>query len=498
MTFSRSAWLWPLAAALALAASTADAATPAFDRAAWQADYAYLKHRLETFDANLAWLGSPQSGVDLPALDRRTTAALARAESDEDARQALADFTAGVHDGHFSMLGALSPPPAGGAGPVEPARPPLDPKDPAGGCAALGFASTARVPFSAPFESLPGFRLEGDGLSTVFRAGTLDDGHGGRLGVVRIQNFRVTPFPVACLAGWAALAKAGKVIDPDAVGDAAQEAWYGALADQLRRFRAEQVRAVIVDVGANSGGNDSGDYAARLFSDRPVKSARLLMAAAPDAAKYFDEVIDEMNKGLAKAKTDAGRQALRATLADFQARKAQLAGVHCDLSWVWTQRRPWRLDACNRLVEAGSSGGPSDGLPPGAFGDPDAASRLSGASGWERYWGAWTGPAYVLTSATSYSSAEMFAARMRDNGIARTIGARTGGDGCGFMTDPEPVVLPHSRQRYRIPNCVRLRKDGTDEVAGVPPDLPVTPYEGESERARAARIVAVVADDLGR
>lgn len=493
MTLLRSAMA---AAALALAAASARAA-PSFDRAGWQADYAYLKQRLEALDANLAWLGSPEGGVDLPALDRRTTALLALAGNDEDARQALADFAAGLHDGHFAKLAVLQPLPDGMAKPADPPAPALDPKDPAGGCAALGYASTARTSFSAPFESLPGFRLEGDGLSSVFRAGVLDDGQGGRLGVVRIQNFRVTPFPAACLAGWTALARAGKPVEADALAEAAREAWYGALADQLRRFRAEGARAVIVDVGANSGGDDSGDYAVRLFTDRPVKSARLLMVAAPPAGQYFDEVIEELNKGLAKAKTETGRQALRAALADFRARKTRLASIRCDLSWVWREQRPWRPGACNQLIEAGSAGGPSEGLPAGAFGDPEAARKLSGASEWERDWGAWTGPAYVLTSATSYSSAEMFAARMQDNGIGKTIGTRTGGDGCGFMTEAEPVTLPHSRQRYRIPNCLRLRKDGSDEVAGVAPDLPITPYEGEGERARAARIVVTIAADLG-
>lgn len=489
-------WTLPLAAVL-LAASAAQAA-PAFDRKAWQADYAYLKARLQAVDANLAWLGSRESGVDLPALDRRTTQALARAESEEDARQALADFTAGVHDGHFAQITRLEPPPAGMAKPQDPAKYPLDPHDPAGGCAALGYASTARVSFSQPFESLPGFKLDGDGLASVFRSGSLDDGHGGRLGVVRIQNFRVTPFAATCPRAWAALLAAGKPIEADALAEAAREAWYGALAEQLQRFHTEGVRAVIVDVGANSGGDDSGDYAARLFTDRPVKSARLVMTASPAAAQYFDEEIAELGKGAALARTEAGRQALHEAITGFEARKAKIAPVHCDLSWVWKERRAWDPAACNQTVDAGSAGGPSDGLARGAIADPEAASRLSGASGFERYWGAWTGPVYVLTSATSYSSAEMFAARMQDNGIARLIGAKTGGDGCGFMTEAEPVVLPHSRQRYRIPNCMRLRKDGTDEVAGVTPDLPILPYEGESDRARAQRIVATITADLGR
>lgn len=473
-------------------------AAPAFDRAGWQADYAYLKQRLEAVDANLAWLGSPEGGVDLPALDRRTTRALAHAESDEDARQALADFTAGLHDGHFAQIAKLEPWPAAMPKPEEPAKYPLDPKDPAGGCAALGYVSTARVNFSQPFESLPGFRLEGDGLSSVFRAGVLDDGRGGRLGVVRIQNFRVTPFPATCPRAWAALVAAGKPIEADALADAAREAWYGALAAQLKRFRAEGARAVIVDVGANSGGDDSGDYAARLFTDRPLKSARLVMTASSAAANYFDEEIEELGKGVTLAKTEAGRQALRDGIAEFQARKAKIASIHCDLSWVWKQRRPWSPAACNQTIDAGTSSGLADSLPEAVMDDAEAAKPLFGAAEFRRYWGAWTGPVYVLTSATSYSSAEMFAARMQDNGIARLIGAKTGGDGCGFMTEAEPVALPHSRQRYRIPNCIRLRKDGSDEVAGVKPDLPIVPYEGESDRARAQRIVATITADLAR
>ncbi|HEY1097511.1 MAG TPA: hypothetical protein VGF99_01230, partial [Myxococcota bacterium] len=48
----------------------------AFDRASWKADYAALKTSLERDYAHLAWFASPEGGVDLPALDRRTSAAL--------------------------------------------------------------------------------------------------------------------------------------------------------------------------------------------------------------------------------------------------------------------------------------------------------------------------------------------------------------------------------------------------------------------------------------
>jgi len=483
-------------AALALGlllSPSAHAADAPYDRAAWSADFAALKQAQQERYANLAWMASPEGGVDLPGLNRRTLAALDRAQSDAEAQRAILDYVAGFHDGHFSQLVTLEP----AAAPTpEPPQAELDPAKPADGCAALGYASTARVPFSLPFESLPGFVLESDGLATPFRAGTLPDPNGGRIGLVRIQNFRTTPFPAACLAGWAALRKDGRPIDRRTVADAADEAWYGALDAQLRRFAAEGVGVVVVDVGANSGGNDSGDWIPRMFTDKPVRSARLLLTASAPAAAYFEEQIADLAKAESKAATPAGKAAIQSAREGFEHRKAEIAAAHCDMSWVWTQRRAWKSGACNNLVDAGFAGGALATLPRGAWADPAAARAVSWPSTIEAHWGAWSRPVYVLTSSTSYSSAEMFAARMRDNGIARIVGARTGGDGCGFMVDTAPVVLPHSKLRFRMPNCVRLREDGSNEVAGVPADLPVAPAEGESDRARAMRAVLAISADL--
>jgi C-terminal processing protease CtpA/Prc len=111
-------------------------------------------------------------------------------------------------------------------------------------------------------------------------------------------------------------------------------------------------------------------------------------------------------------------------------------------------------------------------------------------------WGSWSGRLYVVTDGRTYSSAEMFTAVLRNNEAAKTIGARTGGDGCGFVDSNGQVVLPHSRLRFRVPNCVRLRVDGTDEVAGVSPDIPVLATPGENPRARALRMMQALSADV--
>ena len=166
------------------------------------------------------------------------------------------------------------------------------------------------------------------------------------------------------------------------------------------------------------------------------------------------------------------------------------------MDWVWHERRAWNAETCRRIVEAGSAGGPLAYLAPNAVADVRIAQLLHWPASQTPLWSSWTGPLYVLTDNKTYSSAEMFAAVLQNNRAAEIVGIRTGGDGCGFMNKVEPLVLPHSGLRFRIPNCVRVRADGTDEVAGIKPDLPIPASVGEGAKARAERIFSAVCSDL--
>jgi hypothetical protein len=473
------------------------ACAQSFDRNAWLQDYAALKQAIEKRYSNLAWFASPEGGVDLPALDRRTLAALKDARIDEDARSALQSFVRGFHDGHFSQLAAVAPPL--GAKSAKPGDPVYSRQDPAGGCAALGFAPDGDASFSARFEALPGFHLLSDGVSQPFRAGVLTAGDPPvRLGIVRIPSFEESDNPSVCLEVWGKdefWNRQGKLIR-GALRQAAEQNWYRALADLLKKFQSEGVAAVLVDVGNNSGGDDSGDIAARLFTARPIRSAPLWMSQDQAASSsYFDEQLDALRGAL---KSDAGNKEAQQALATFTAQKEKLAQSVCPMDWVWRERREWKAEPCRRLIEAGSAGGPLDYLAPHAVADARVAESLHWPAQVTSLWGSWTGPLYVLTDNRTYSAAEMFAAVLQNNRAARIVGSQTGGDGCGFMNSPEPVVLPTSGLRFRLPNCVRLRADGTDEVAGVKPDIPVLPAEGENARARAMRIFNELAADLKR
>jgi len=472
--------------------TTAEAAEK-FDPSPWLEDFSALKTGMEDRYANLAWFGSPAGGVDLPKLEQHTLSALGNAENPAEARQLIKDFVGALGDGHFSVLS--DDPPTGDAH-AEPAPFVINPADSTTGCAALGFASRGRIGFSLPFEALPGFRLESDGVARGFRAGILPIRPGLTLGIVRIGEFRQTGTIWACLDAWAARIQAGKTIDADAIETAAEDQWFRAMSDALHRFAAEHVAAVVVDIGNNNGGNDLGDWMPRLFTSRPVHSARMLVARSPLASGYQNEEIEDLKKPLPGGTSLVAKAAIDRAIAEFEAQKTALSAHECNMSWVWREQRPWQPGSpCSRLVDAGSAAGSLDYLAPHTF-DTDIAKRIYWAAVADDYLGAWTGAVYVVTDDHSYSAAELFASSMQINRIAKTVGQRTGGDGCGFVTDIPPLVLPHSHMALRVPNCVRLRADGADEVAGVPPDLPVLPLKGESARARAARMAEVIAGDL--
>lgn len=148
-------------------------------------------------------------------------------------------------------------------------------------------------------------------------------------------------------------------------------------------------------------------------------------------------------------------------------------------------------------MRVGSVGGPLAELDREVIPQTRIARRLSWAMDVKDLWGSWSGPVYVLVDGRTGSSAEMFAATLQNNGIAKVTGLESSGAGCGAMGPGGRVALADVGLTFSLPTCVRLRPDGSDEVAGVRPDLPLRPTAGESRRARAARLFTAITSDLG-
>jgi C-terminal processing protease CtpA/Prc len=87
----------------------------------------------------------------------------------------------------------------------------------------------------------------------------------------------------------------------------------------------------------------------------------------------------------------------------------------------------------------------------------------------------------VLVNQETWSAAEEFAAILQDNNAAVVLGTRTGGAGCGYTHGGTPTKLKNSGAVLKLPDCVRFRADGSNEVRGIIPDevVPMRPDDGQ-------------------
>nr|WP_269209122.1 S41 family peptidase [Chromobacterium vaccinii] len=329
------------------------------------------------------------------------------------------------------------------------------------------------------------------------RSGIADLGAAGKLALLRIPSFNPRNYPQLCQQAWQAMLERGDRLDPDKLFTDIMRAWYRETAQRLRELRSAGARALIVDIGDNPGGNDSGDAMSRLLGNGPVRSAPLWLARSPQGEAYLRDWIENLSTGLPPETTAEDKAALQPFLDAFRAQASQWRQAPpVDMIWVWRERRAFDPGAArSRLVQVAYASGAVDHLEPGRYSKIVSEALFWPAQSFGSQ-GAWQGPVYLLTNGQTYSAAEMFAAVSRDNRLAKTVGQRTGGDGCGFMGKMQPLVLPHSGLSFRIPDCVRLRADGSDEVAGIAPDLPVDAAPGESRRAMAQKTLTAIAADL--
>ena len=86
---------------------------------------------------------------------------------------------------------------------------------------------------------------------------------------------------------------------------------------------------------------------------------------------------------------------------------------------------------------------------------------------------------------------------LQDNRAAVILGARTGGAGCGHTYGGTPTVLANSKAVLELPDCIRFRRDGSNEVRGVIPD-DVVGLRAEDGKALKAELIGAALPDAVR
>lgn len=480
-----------LSALLIVALTSAGPWLPASsaERAGWRADLADLEHHVSRSYANLEWFVT-RGRVDPRALHDSTLAALERARTRRDARRALQEFAAAFEDGHFRLS---TPTPAVITAAVRLWDRRGTPPAPGWGadraCRALGYSADDRG-FGLPFDRLDGFVPLPD--AGDFPAGLVPLADGQRAGVLRISLFSTYAHASACADAWRRVrdtlaAPCGETCTA-AIDSVADMIVLDRLAARARALASAGARLLVVDLTGNGGGEDIVDPMARILTPIRLRAGPRPVLRHPHAVAQLEAGRAELAADLDRTDLPAARRSLVGSALIRMDSLIAEARRPCDWSGIW--RGGARAARCSMLVKGGIySTGLLDYAAPGSLDGLASRDVLFSPSRFTYEEGAWSGPLVVLVDHGTASAAEGFAAILRDNGAATVLGERTWGAGCGYTDGGIRHVLPHTGLDVSLPDCVRSRADGSNEVDGVTPDVTVPWRDGDDglERARLVR-----------
>lgn len=459
---------------LALLAAPAQAQTvpaPGWDATPWLEDLAQMRGAMLARYANLEWLMEEREfPLDRGFEQMRTL--LAKAGGDAEARRLFDRMIERIADGHVDLIWPAGPAGTGGGAATPPAIG-------AGLCRQLGYSN--RQARAGTAASIPGYRALD---TTPFASGMIGD-----VGVIRIGLFDAHGYPALCEAALAASSlPAGQPCDEncrDILITAAFRGMTEGLAATIERLRAEGATTLMIDVSDNGGGSDWVEAAARIVTGKRIQSARIGWVRGAHWEKQWRDRATRL-RDYAKTAGKADRTRLLTWAAEADAAAAE-AAASCDPA-----------TGCARLGRVGYATGLIGSVAPGELQDKEWGVWVFNAAQYGYRAGVWDGPLIVLADDETWSAAEQFTAVLRDNDAAVVLGTRTGGAGCGHTWGGTPTTLNHSGAVLELPDCVRFRADGSNEVRGIIPDVMTGVRARDGAALRGQLTAAHLADAVER
>ncbi len=413
--------------------------TKDFSHTSYLEDFEALKIHISKSYANLEDLLNFYK-LDPYELSNQTIMEVKKSKNEKEAVEALKRFVQKFHDGHFQIF----EPKHDKNGQVD-----SDKKAPIAktisakqACKLMDFAWEKDYSFKFPIE---GVRVKEKGEGE-FPYLVVEDGK-KVIGILRVSDFRTTVYPKTCVNSWDKYKyKFKQSCDENCQDDFINNVMRSAIVDQfymsLEKIRATKVDALVLDVTNNGGGTDWVEDITALTTTKPIVCGKSGFVKHPHYMSHFQQMLKEIRSNLPHDKQK---------IADMQ-EAIKIASQTCDRTQIWNQKN-YKLN-CS-LVGFRK-------------GEQCKFSELK-YKGKKKY----NGKLFILANKHTASAAEDIVARHLDSKTAVMIGSRTYGAGCGYMNGGIRFQLPNTRLEVKVPDCVRVRADGTNEVIGIQPDISI-------------------------
>jgi hypothetical protein len=447
----------------------------AFDPEPWLEDFHQLLSEMSSHYANLEWAVEDRK-MDLPQLRRDTETKLREASNENDARQVVKAFLASFGDGHLEVTWPK---------PASKTETNPDPNTQSL-CGRMGYKSNFR-----PGLDFSGW-LEFSTLNTTeardFPGGILRLRNGRVIGVIRIALFSEHGYPEVCEQAVRDLhLEQGAVCDDkcaDKLEIATANLLTSALVREAEALRAAGATALLIDITHNGGGSDWADAPPRALCSIPLHDSKMAFIKHEHWTKQLQDNLRDIQ---ADIKNHASSPISLESAAGTLEKAIEESKQACDRTTVWdTGRLSCSLLVKDLLFTAGDIV---------AYAKPRSLDAL--VSKTDLFYPSQYAyaenpnslPLYVAVDRHTWSAAEYFGALLQDNHAATIVGEVTGGAGCGYTNGGIPTTLKNSRAQVEMPDCVRYRADGSNEVNGITPDMLIPWADHDSSFQRSKKLI---------
>jgi Peptidase family S41 len=450
-----------------------------FDTTAWIEDLHQIRSAMTEKYANFEWAVFERD-IDLSGLFDKTEARLRSASSDQDAKAIIDRSLRAIGDGHLRVRW---PTPA-------PAAPASTSAAQADVCSNLGYDVIMRGQALGPY--IPGYRALADTVAPEFPAGLVNSG-ATTIGVIRIGLFSPQGYPELCASTRDRLAIPSHSQCDQHCVDGLESAEYAAMSRDLALRIKELERLgstiLLIDITGNGGGSEWAEAAARIVAPLKLRSERRYGVRGAHWADYWELLAQELRRA-EQPGSAADTQQLQSWMQQVEEAKAA-ASTPCSSAAFWSGHHP----DCEWLAPAFYATGLLAQANATVLHKKSWGSLVFSPAQYDFEESVWRGPLLVLVDGGTGSAAGEFAAVLQDNKAAVIMGAPAE-SGCGHTNGGTPTTLTNSHGILEVPDCVRVRLDGSNEMRGIDPDILVGFNTTDGMRRKGLRVARALSQGI--
>jgi len=451
---------------------------------AWLDDFEILKKEMTLGYANLKY-ATEKEDIDLVKLNEITILKLKKAKTIEEAQNATKEFLKTFDDGHLRAK-IIKAPKKDNNENVETESL----KNTDSGVIALkkmGFQNR-KYKNRIKYDSVPGYSALNN-EQNPFPAAIIK-GKNETIGIIRIGFLGHWRYWDTALSVWESYKK---TFVGECDGNCqwsfeleVEKELTNKIIDRINELKSKNISKLLVDVSSNGGGSEWVHAVAELFTKKQLKGAKSSFIKHKHWENILKNHLNNVETDLENTKL---KQELIIKLKKFKKLILDLISQcenNCNVGKIWNEQD---LNCLDLIDHPFSSSLPFDILKDPQIEELNSKYSLSTYRFKIYKKGVYDGPLFIIQDKYSASATEEFTSLLQSNNAGIIIGENSQGLGCGYSNGGIKIELKNIALSVRMPDCVRYRKDGKNEIYGINPDIKVNWDENGSMYSKGLKII---------